>query len=195
METTTRSSSSVHSANREHGASSEVQVISRQLYAILVMKLEEGRSELSSWLVKEVVSKLGVSSWSLGVRRYDGTYGLSEKPNSIYWSGADVRSSVSPNVGFLVCQRRQGEIQGKSVASLAQAISCSNVRGVFRSRVYVVLSCPSVYDPVCSYPTFFTWHVRAMEHRYQLPLRILVLQEALFLTSNEHGAAPARWRR
>ena len=42
----------------------------------------------------------------------------------------------------------------KSVAILAQAISCSNVRIIFlRNEFCLVLSCPSVYYPVFYFPT------------------------------------------
>ena len=41
-----------------------------------------------------------------------------------------------------------------SVAILAQAISCSSVRGVFPDHdFFLVFSCPSVYDPVLQFPT------------------------------------------
>ena len=54
-----------------------------------------------------------------------------------------------------------------SAAILAQAISCSNVRGGFsRRRAFLVLTCPSVYNsvllfPICSHGACWRWVKRA----------------------------------
>ena len=88
----------------------------------------------------------------------------------------------------------------RSVAILAQAISCSNVHGVFPFTSFsgFVLSKCLQLSFVVSH--LFSWHVRAMEQMcqylcYQPLLRISVLLMVLFLTLKGQDTAPVRWRR
>ena len=87
-----------------------------------------------------------------------------------------------------------GSIRDPSVAILAQAISCSNVHGVFPVHLSKCL------QPSFVVSHFFSCHVRAMEQmclhlRYLLPLRIWVLLIVLFMTLKEQDTAPERWRK
>ena len=57
------------------------------------------------------------------------------------------------------------------VAILAQAISCWNVRMVFSaSRAFLVLSCPSVCNPVCWFPTVLMARVDDVSNVPKSPL-------------------------
>ena len=88
----------------------------------------------------------------------------------------------------------------QSVAIWAQAVSCSNVRGVF--PVHELFWCCLVQVPATQFRSFhlFPWHVLVMEQTcgcllYQPLLRITVLLTVLFLTLREQVSAPVRWRR
>ena len=68
------------------------------------------------------------------------------------------------------------------------------------SRAFLVMSCPSVYNPVLLFSHLFSWRLLAMEqmcqHFFYKPfLRIFVLLTVSLLTLREQVSAPVRRRR
>ena len=82
----------------------------------------------------------------------------------------------------------------------SRALSCSNVHGVFPFTSFLVLPCPSVYNPFLLFATFSHGTCERRNKcadylRRQLLLRIWCLLTVLFQTLKDQDFAQVRWRR